>query len=649
MFERARRLLQLRGGRDLFVLFALTVLTPGLLLVAVGVRAFRQERRLITQQLRDRVDRAADLAVGGLELELRDWRAALARVASSPAVGSTMLPASIAAAFEDPGVAALVIERRGEHIVWPESQLLYRPATLGGAQPRQQVPRAVAEAELLEIRDRNFTQAIRAYEQLRSQVPPADRAEVLLRLARTYRKAGREADARVVFSAMTSTSDVVGALPADLIAKYETQSPDLYRELVEGRWLLDATRYAFYAVAARSWCASADGLGATEESKRELTEAVDDVLAGRRPAAFLVWLSDGAGEGPTSARMVLRKSWLSSRVWPAVFARAPRDGFNVSVADGSADSLFQTAAPAGSSPSELMTVRTLAEDIGGWRLRMWPRDPHALGADLERRQSVYFVMLVLVTASLGFGSYLTTRVVRKELEIARLKSDFVATVSHEFRSPLTGIRQLGELLLRDRVPNESRRHEYYERITRESDRLARLVENLLDFSRMEEGRKRYRFERIDAASWLRSVIAAVEPRYASRGVAIQTAIPDDLPVVLADREALACAVENLLDNAAKYSPGRDRVWLAAESSNGHVTIRVRDEGVGIADADRRQIFDKFYRGGAEITRDVKGAGLGLSLVRHIVDAHGGTVGCETRLGEGSTFEIHLPSDGARRL
>ncbi|MEO5567025.1 MAG: HAMP domain-containing sensor histidine kinase, partial [Gemmatimonadaceae bacterium] len=214
---------------------------------------------------------------------------------------------------------------------------------------------------------------------------------------------------------------------------------------------------------------------------------------------------------------------------------------------------------------------------------------------------------------------------------------------HEFRSPLTGIRQLGEMLMRGRVPNEARRQEYYERITRESDRLARLVENLLDFARMEEGRRDYRFEPLDAVSWLRQAVADFESQRADSRVTVVAAIPDTLPPVVGDREALTCAVDNLLDNAIKYSPGCETIWLQAEASNSHMTISVRDEGVGIDDGDRKRVFDRFYRGHGDITRAVKGAGLGLSLVRHIIHAHGGKVWCESRPGAGTTFIICLRS------
>jgi len=286
-------------------------------------------------------------------------------------------------------------------------------------------------------------------------------------------------------------------------------------------------------------------------------------------------------------------------------------------------------------------TRNLAELDLPWLLEARPRHPESLHADLARRQNLYLTMLLLVMALLGFGGYLTVRTVRKEMEIARLKSEFVSAVSHEFRSPVTGIRQLVEILMRGQ-PSEERRRQYYEMIGHESDRLARLVENVLDFARMEEGRKEYRFEPLETEAWLRALNEEFQAESAQQGVSLAATIPERLPMVLADREALTCAVHNLLDNAVKYSPECKTVWLEAEVTGAWLAIRVRDRGLGIAEEDQKHIFEKFYRGSGETARHVKGAGLGLSLVKHIVTAHGGSVECRSRPGEGSTFSVHLP-------
>ena len=267
-------------------------------------------------------------------------------------------------------------------------------------------------------------------------------------------------------------------------------------------------------------------------------------------------------------------------------------------------------------------------------------------ADLARRQSVYLAMLVLVMAMLAFGSYITVRTVQQEVEVARLKSRFVSTVSHEFRSPLTGIRQLAEMLSRGRVKDEEKRQAYYQMIVRESSRLSRLVENVLDFSRIEEARVEYQLEPLETAPWLRQAVREFQEEIADTGVSVVAEIPEELPFVRGDRQALSCAVHNLLDNAVKYSVDSDTVWLQASSTGGKLAVRVRDRGVGIPERDQKHVFEKFFRGTGDGSAQVKGVGLGLSLVQHIVDAHGGSIGLTSEPGVGSEFTIELPVDRA---
>jgi two-component system, OmpR family, phosphate regulon sensor histidine kinase PhoR len=218
----------------------------------------------------------------------------------------------------------------------------------------------------------------------------------------------------------------------------------------------------------------------------------------------------------------------------------------------------------------------------------------------------------------------------------------VATVSHEFRSPLTGIRQLAELLDSGIVHADNRRREYYRLIVQESDRLTHLVENLLDFSRLEANRKQYRMEEaIDASTWLADTAAA------TRNARLSADIPAGLPSVRGDREALASAVVNLVDNAIKYSPPDSPVRLAAQSVNGRLSISVTDWGPGIALEEQGRIFDRFYRGCGDLTRRVKGAGIGLSLVKRIIEDHGGNVSVASCPDEGSTFTIELKTVGGQ--
>jgi len=242
------------------------------------------------------------------------------------------------------------------------------------------------------------------------------------------------------------------------------------------------------------------------------------------------------------------------------------------------------------------------------------------------------------------GTYFIARAIRREAYVSRLQSDFVSSVSHEFRSPLTSMRQLSELLAEGRVPSEERRQLYYETLVGETQRLERLVETLLHFGRMEARAQKYKFAELDVGELAEHAAAEFE-RELGHSRQIERAGPRDCRI-RADAEALEVALRNLLDNAVKYSPPDAHVGVEWTRTGAQVAIQVRDQGVGVAAAERKSIFQKFVRGSAAAALHVKGTGVGLAMVRQIVTAHGGEIHLESEPGRGSRFTILLPaSDG----
>jgi signal transduction histidine kinase len=229
--------------------------------------------------------------------------------------------------------------------------------------------------------------------------------------------------------------------------------------------------------------------------------------------------------------------------------------------------------------------------------------------------------------------------------VARLQADFVAAVSHEFRTPLTAVRQLAELLVKGRVSSDARRQQFYETLLYESERLQRLVDGLLNFGRMEAGQMRYRFESVDPETFVREIVSDFEREVAGRGYRIELHGDGSLPPIRADRESLARVFWNLLDNAVKYSPENRTVWVDlanAGPASRRLAVRVRDQGIGIPAAEQKEIFRKFVRGTASKDASIQGTGVGLAMARQIVAAHGGDIFVESQLGEGSVFTVLLP-------
>jgi len=249
---------------------------------------------------------------------------------------------------------------------------------------------------------------------------------------------------------------------------------------------------------------------------------------------------------------------------------------------------------------------------------------------------------ILAAVLLG-GIALTIRTALREMKLSAMKNEFVSNVSHELRTPLSSIRVFGEFMRRGRVEDQEKVREYGSYIETESRRLTQLINNILDFSRIESGRKVYMFEDADLEEILAGTLATFTVRLRDKGFDVSYQGPDEpLPEVEVDPNAIDRAVANLLDNAVKYSDGDRAIQVTLDRTNGEATISVTDHGIGIPREEQEKIFERFHRVSTGLVHDVKGSGLGLSLVRHIAESHGGTVSVESEVGRGSTFTIHLP-------
>jgi signal transduction histidine kinase len=253
-----------------------------------------------------------------------------------------------------------------------------------------------------------------------------------------------------------------------------------------------------------------------------------------------------------------------------------------------------------------------------------------------------FLILGALSLLMGGGVLLAYRNVARELGLAKLKSDFVSNVSHELRTPLALIRLYAETLELGRISNPGKRQEYYEIIRKESERLTSLINNILDFSRIESGKKEYSFKETDVAGLVRDTLESYRFEIEQNGFQFEQKIDNNLPQVWVDREAIARSLLNLVNNAVKYSATEKYLGVNLYRHNGGVNLEVVDHGIGIPVKEQPKIFEKFYRVGDPLVHNTKGSGLGLSLVRHIVQAHGGEVAVESEPGQGSKFIITLP-------
>jgi len=253
-----------------------------------------------------------------------------------------------------------------------------------------------------------------------------------------------------------------------------------------------------------------------------------------------------------------------------------------------------------------------------------------------------FLILGFLSVMIIGGLVLTKHIVSKEMALARLKSDFVSNVSHELRTPLALIRLYAETLELGRITTQEKKQQYYRIVRKESERLTALINNILDFSRIEAGRKEYEFRNTDIAELVRNTLESYRYQIEQQGFAFEESIDSNLPAVPVDREAIARALVNLVNNALKYSTDEKFLGVKLYREDGVVKLEVADHGIGIARRDQSKIFEKFYRAGDPLVHNTKGSGLGLSLVRHITQAHGGEIAVESIPGKGSKFILSLP-------
>jgi len=303
------------------------------------------------------------------------------------------------------------------------------------------------------------------------------------------------------------------------------------------------------------------------------------------------------------------------------------------------DTLYETA-PTPDNHFETKRVM-MTPSFSGLKLQVRYKE-RSIKDEVHRLAMVKTGLILLIDLMLGAGLFLVYSNVKRELHLSRLKSDFVANVSHELKTPLALIRLFAETLELGRVQGEDKAKHYYRIINKESQRLTQLINNILDFSRIEAGRKEYRLARTDVARIVHDVLESYRFPIEQQGFTLETDIADDLPPADLDKEAVSQALINLVNNAIKYSPEEKYLKVSARVADGGLALAVTDRGMGIPKADHKRIFEKFYRAENSLIHETKGSGLGLSLVQHIAEAHGGTVKVESAPGKGSTFTLFLP-------
>jgi signal transduction histidine kinase/tetratricopeptide (TPR) repeat protein len=546
-----------------------------------------------------------------------------------------------AAAYSDPAVA-FIGKQEGERLVWLWGFARNSNPTVS---EQSEFSQKMDEAEQAEYRASNYVQAADLYRQA-SRVASGEtqRASAELGLANALTRSGAAAEAtRVYLELLNRPSTLVDdqgvpfasyaaanlseSHPAEVLTRLERDlnsvvplTPGQYYQM---RSTLETLKNSPGAASMVEKLAARinDSEQALEiqEKFKELQVTADATW--KLYAGNALWWIGKASTGPSSPPLILavRVEEIRKRVEAA---RA---------------SSFQLVTNGG---------EPLSESLPGVGIVLGPDSADTVA--VPSPQDLFGVTLVLIVMLTFVGAFFLWRDTRRESRMAELRSQFVSSVSHELKTPLTSIRMFAESMQMDEEagssdPNE--RMEYLDTIVCETERLTRLLNNVLDFSRIERGQKNYHLEPEELPRVVSDAVRTMRFPLAEEGFNLRVDLCDDLPRLKVDRDAIEQAILNLLSNAMKYSGKNRDIALRLSRRNGDAMIQVSDHGIGIPEEEQRRIFEKFYRVPSKENRAISGTGLGLSLVAHIAEAHGGGVEVQSRPGEGSTFSIRLPLNG----
>lgn len=640
--------------------FGVLIAGPALLLAVLGwrtVRLERVEREHLAVEQQVQVARLADAALSGalgeLEAELR-------------LVGGDVVKPSKPRYVRRERPRMFLLDERGV-LTFPRERV-YFTAPEGALDARMvsrsaPLERLIDRAQAAEARQRG-ADAQRLYRRIAETTPELRNWAVVASLRIRQQDGDRSALSRLADPAWSRSHDLTPTgLPVALLASaYADRVPDsqrarflplvqqTLRRMREGTWLLAFDVRRFYDSELRRLIATSNADTARIEDDPVLAElqAIERVVRRSPPSGrdtplrineregsgtllFLWW--PARDRGHTRAGLALSNGDVTALIEQTVRPLLARQSFDAMLRDEHGQVIWSSGAAA-ASPAQIMQIRA----VRGWELAFVA--PAGTGV-LDERLLLWYGLIVLLVSMLAAGLWMTARGRRQELALTRMQTDFVAAVSHEFKSPLTSICLHMERLASGRAsPAQGR--EYYAAVEQETRRLERLVNRLLDSQQIQERQKRYVLEFASLADAAEDALSRLRPQAEAKQIPLELRTEGEHFETTFDRAAIAAAIENLVENAVKYSPGASPVTVTIRAERDAVVLEVADRGIGIDAADLPHIFDRFYRGGLGNRTDVRGTGLGLALVKSIVDAHGGVVSVSSVPEHGSRFTVRLP-------
>lgn len=692
--------------KKLLVVFFITIFLPSVSLSIFGIKALRNEKFRLEKQIENEQLQIVKSIKGKIETKLTDIGEQLKNMASYPSFRQKDYPVIkelLKGLLEKDSLAGIVfLLYRNAEPLFPLFQSGFEENVgISVVANDNSLQKQIKDAEDAEYIRNDYSGAVSIYNDafLKSNNRSA-KARLLNSVARNLMKSSKFSEAGDVFTSIIndySGERTESGLPLELHAKLQktecysklgdksssiSNDLNVFEDLLTDRWILNENQFKTYAsiVSERLTGLLSDNTGKSTENKSkfelykeryqyktELWQTINNIKSNIVPELSNYLQTNPFTSSPfkLSKRIGNEDYLISAVIIPGqnqqdkagiLAAKLNNRYLQNNILDNSIKevqppentSLFITSLSGDSirgfknnTPDAITTTILFDDNFPPWRLEVTYVGRKGLG-EISIFSNFYFWTIITLIIILVFGTALIVRIVAREMEILKIKSDFVSSVSHEFKTPLTSMKALTERLEKGKVTQPAKMKQYISIISHDIDRLIRLVGNILNFANIEEGKKVYKKEETDIAIWLKEVINNYKKESIESGVSISAEIEDDLPVLFIDKDAMTQAIFNLLDNAVKFSLGEKMVRVTVEKNENLIIIKVKDKGIGIENDEKDKIFEKFYRGNSAVKYYIKGTGLGLSLVKYTVEAHNGHIVIESEPGWSTVFTITLP-------
>jgi signal transduction histidine kinase len=657
--------------QKIILYYALAVLLPGIILGYMAYRGISNDQALREKESRKELEMNSQACFSEID-------SSLVRFVNRQ-TGDSMLSGSCR---YDPSILALFIKGSGGSKKLITHQLLYLPDELLAIEPIPfKPPSSLREGVRLEFIEQRLPEAIRYYEdKILQTTDSAEKNLAIIASARLYNKLNQPARAKVLYNEILTDCPgglLNGQIPMGLIAGLETlkinqileENDELKKNSLQCLELLlhppceyNSDQFEMFYQSFKNIIPESDpvfdSLFALLDKQKAITDYIVRIFIGpdlitnnKRNGLSVVpinsdelsamYCTRNKNDGTQAGLLIDFPVFLKSISEELIRKLEPSSSINIRIEDNSGKLVFSKVL----KEEAVILSFLFPENLPRYKLLLSENRPGFMTTIFKAGSGIYPLIFILIALFMLLGFAFTIYTLNVELRLNKLKSEFISNVSHELKSPLTSIRMMTDMLHHKRVETEERKSVYYSAMLEESERLSHLIDNILDFSRIDDERKKYDFTELDLDELLRKFLKSTRESLSDPGFDIRYSCTEKVPAIKADKDAILQVFYNLVDNAIKFSGSSRQIDISLSSGNSELLFCVKDYGIGIPVKDQEKIFDRFYRSNEPQRMGIRGSGIGLTIVKRIVEDHGGHLTLESKFGEGSRFTVRLPVAG----